>query len=223
MHAVGWTSIGRWFLDTLVPPRCTACDALLAHRALFCPPCAVAAERIESQGAQAPEHLGVFVYAGSVAEAIRRLKYHDRPDLAVSLGKAMADVARRAFEAESVGAVVPIALFDQKLRSRGYNQAALLARPVARALRCPLRCNVLERVRDTAAQATLAAAVRCTNMQDAFFARDDGSLEGRHVLLVDDVMTTGATLRAAHAALMELERPPARITALVCAATVRTD
>ncbi len=132
-----------------------------------------------------------------MAAAITRFKYTPTPELAAPLG---ALLARAAIEAEvDVDLVVPVPLHISRLVERGFNQAALLARPVARELGTRLDVRGLERVRPTAKQAELDREARQRNVAGAFRACDD--LDGLRVLLVDDVRTTGATERACSAAL----------------------
>ncbi len=90
---------------------------------------------------------------------------------------------------------MPVPLHPLRLAERGYNQAALLARPLARDLGASFEPLALRRTRDTAQQATLARNERLTNVENVFAVRDRSIVEGRRVLLVDDVRTTGATLR----------------------------
>lgn len=177
----------------LAPPRCCACDEPTGPAVAFCPSCARTVER--SSSALAP-----FVYGGAVATAITRFKYTPTPELARPLGLLLAQAARE--RALAVDLVVPVPLHAGRLIERGFNQAALLARPVARALGVPLAARGLERTRPTAKQAELDREARRRNVAGAFRARGPG-LEGRVALLVDDVRTTGATERACARALRE--------------------
>jgi ComF family protein len=98
--------------------------------------------------------------------------------------------------------VVPIPLGNQRLRERGYNQAALLARPFALALGLPYRPHALKRVRETRTQVGLSITQRQKNVEGAFKA-DPDIVTGKSVILVDDVMTTGATLDEAGRVLQQ--------------------
>lgn len=110
--------------------------------------------------------------------------------------------------------LVPIPLHRSRLRERGYDQALELARPLARHLGLPLQTQALTRVRDTSAQSRLDARQRRRNLRDAFTWNRDIAMPA-HVVLIDDVMTTGATL---HSAARALRRAGAvRIDAWVCA------
>ena len=90
--------------------------------------------------------------------------------------------------------LIPVPLHASRLRERGYNQALELARPLAQALTIPLRHDVLLRTRATLAQANLDAKARRKNLRGAFAIVENAALP-QHVVIVDDVMTTGATLR----------------------------
>lgn len=131
-----------------------------------------------------------FTYAAPVDQLVQRLKYgHDFAVVQAFSGAILAAVARL-----DVDLVVPVPLHRHRLRERGFNQAVEIARPLARAWGLPLALDRVTRVRDTSAQAGLARKARQANLRSAFACRD--ALDGRRVLLVDDVMTTGATLDA---------------------------
>jgi ComF family protein len=183
------------FASVLAPPRCAACDAPVPRLAVFCAPCASTVEPGGSEGDAA------FGYGGAVAQAIVRLKYESRPDLARPLG----DLLWRWLSPRAAtlrGAlVVPVPLHPSRLAERGYNQSALLARRVARHLDAPFAPLALARARDTPKQATLDREARLANVAGAFRAREAARVGGRAVLLVDDVSTTGATLAACSHAL----------------------
>jgi ComF family protein len=180
------------------PPRCAACSTRVGLRRVFCPPCAgsVVEARPSLSGDVAP-----FVYGGALARAIVKLKYDSRPDLARPLGELLRrGVAQLGSFAPDL--VVPVPLHVTRLVERGFNQAALLAVPIARDLDAPLVARALVRTRDTPQQAILDRRRRLLNVRKAFAARDPRALRGKRVLLVDDVRTTGATLHACEEALL---------------------
>jgi ComF family protein len=113
-------------------------------------------------------------------------------------------------------ALVPVPLHRTRLRSRGYDQALELAKPLARALKLPIRTDLLARTRPTSAQSSLHAAERQGNLRGAFGATS-ALTPPLHIALVDDVITTGATLHAAAHALLEIG--PIRVDAWACART----
>lgn len=138
-----------------------------------------------------------FDYGGQLAVALQRLKYAGAGHLARPLGRLLAPTLHSTLGAEPA-LVVPVPLHPRRLRERGYNQSALLARAAgARAI----ASGALHRVRPTAPQAGLDCAARRRNLQAAF--RAGPQVRGRRVVLVDDVLTTGATARACSEALLE--------------------
>lgn len=152
-----------------------------------------------------------YEFGGAIAEAIKRLKWRHMPELAPPLGALLlAAVARAPPGFTAVDLIAPVPLHPRRLRTREFNQAAELAaalREAARAREAPLGhvpvdARALERVRDTPPQTGLDGAQRRRNMLDAFRVRDPQRVVGRRVLLVDDVMTTGATADACAAALL---------------------
>lgn len=206
-----------WLADLLAPPVCAACDARLPRRSVFCAACAHAVVHAEAQPAidDVPPLVAFALFGGAVADALRRLKYGGRSDLAVPLGH----LARRAARSARVLAdvVIPVPLHPARLAERGYNQAALLGAEVAEELGVPLSARALSRTRHTPQQARLDRASRLGNVAGAFRVRTPVQVRGRRVLLIDDVSTTGATLAACAAALREAGA--ATVTALVVART----
>lgn len=128
-----------------------------------------------------------FVYAWPLAPLIHHYKYAGNLALATLLAQALS--ARLAGNADLI---VPMPLAPQRLLSRGFNQALEIARVVSRATGVPLAANACRRVRDSAPQASLPWRERAQNIRGAFVC--DADLQGKRVAVIDDVMTTGATL-----------------------------
>lgn len=152
-----------------------------------------------------------FRYEAPLDRLLPRLKFHD--DLAA--GRLLGGLMAEAFAgAERPDALIPLPLHRKRLRSRGFDQTLELAKPLARGLHLPLMDDILIRMRETAPQSRLGAAARRRNLRRAF-AVTPGAALPTHVALIDDVMTTGATLHAAADAL--LRAGVVRVDAWVCA------
>lgn len=176
----------------LSPSRCLACDEPTPRA--FCPPCEAS---LVSTATTPLSGVGPVVaggaFGGALADAIRRSKYHQRSDVARGLARWWMDEAQRELPA-STALLVPVPLHPARLVERGFNQATLLARALAARQRRNIAPRALRRVRWTTPQAALGGAARRDNLNQAFVARR--SLRGARVCIVDDVVTTGATLRA---------------------------
>jgi len=213
-----WRDLGDQLLDLLFPPRCVGCSrvgTLLCGECLsqiprvehpFCTRCGdkVATEGLCARCRTSPlriERIRSAVYfKGALREAIHHLKYKGRTALAKPLGNLMTTYWQQ--HPMAVDVVVPVPLHAARLRERGYNQAALLARELAQQAGLPIDEETLVRKRATAPQVELNAKQRKENVRDAFYCSGN-ALAGKRVLLIDDVCTTGATLEACAVALCE--------------------
>ena len=140
-----------------------------------------------------------YHYGGPAGGLVRNLKYRGVWRLAEGMGRAMAS-AFEAIQPTGADCVAPVPMHPRRLRRRGFNHAALLAREAAKRLDLPVE-DVLARVRNTRQQARLPVAARRVNMAGAI--RLAGDVKGRRVILVDDVCTTGATANACARALLD--------------------
>ncbi|MCI0569873.1 MAG: ComF family protein [Myxococcaceae bacterium] len=207
-------------VDIFFPPTCVGCARVLPGRAAFCATCAPEVERVPSIHCLRCCEPGVFkedvcprchlrpppfsrafapfAHAGPISRAVHQMKYEDHPELAAPLGELLA-VEARGFLVQAPVEVVPVPLHPARLRERRYDQASLLAQSLARAAGLHVLTDVLVRERRTERQVGRTEAEREANVDGAFGASRD--LTGARLLLVDDVFTTGATARAAAAAL----------------------
>jgi competence protein ComFC len=209
-----WTS-----MDWLYPPRCcncnrrgfVLCDACLAeietlHGAL-CQKCGypiVGRGRLceECRLATPPftQMLSWASYSGPAQEAIHSLKYKRNLALGSVLAKPLAEIVQKS--GWKVDLVVPIPLSKSRMRFRGYNQAALISRPLAAQLNIQHSSNAVKRIRNTSTQIELDVNKRFTNLLDAFYA-NPATLKKRNILVIDDVITTGATMQNCTNALLK--------------------
>lgn len=127
-------------------------------------------------------------------EALHAFKFRGRRALATPLADLLVEVMEGRLPGGLPDLLVPVPLHPRRKRERGFNQALLLARRVGRGWRVPVRDDVLVRAVATPSQTELDAMARRVNVRDAFRLRRPDLIAGRHVLLVDDILTTGATL-----------------------------
>jgi ComF family protein len=201
-------TVSRLLAATLFPPRCCLCgfpggsvDLDLCH---FCrAELPWAGSGPANADARAP--LAPFMYEHPVDEMIRKLKYHDDLAQARVLGVLLAQTAIEQCVALP-RLLVPVPLHDARLRERGYNQAAALARYAARMLEIPYAPRLIRRVRDTPSQTALDVNRRRDNVRGAFATCGRRAVRrlvaAEHVAIVDDVITTGSTVSELRAVLL---------------------
>jgi ComF family protein len=217
----------RLVLDAALPPLCAACRSTLGDQGGLCPACW---SKVSFIAPPYCERLGIpFAYDpgpgvlsmeaiadppayGRARAAVRfddvardlvhRLKYGDRLDLAGMMGRWMARAGGELIA--EADALVPVPLHWRRLWGRRFNQAALLAKAVSEAHGLPILHGALRRSRATLQQVGLTHAERAANVQGAFAVTDDGKalIHGARLILVDDVLTSGATIEACTRALL---------------------
>ncbi|MCE5264927.1 MAG: ComF family protein [Deltaproteobacteria bacterium] len=207
--------------DLIFPPRCITCSSLLErHDPLpLCPACAGKIQYIRSPlctrcgypfaAATGEDHLcgdcitgekpfavarAMGEYEETLLEAIHRFKYKGRTGTGEILGGMMADFAAGIWDMKVFDLIVPVPLHLKKLRQRGFNQAVILARQISKRFGIPLDLTALRRKIFTSPQVGLGREERSANVRGAFSARHPERIDGRRILLVDDVYTTGSTL-----------------------------
>lgn len=142
-------------------------------------------------------------YEGAVGEAVRSLKYDHALWLVQDLVGLLAACVRAEYPDISFDWVTSVPLHPSRRRERGYNQSSALGKVLARRLKVPFKANLLRRIRPTTSQTGLTAPQRAANVTNAFRTGMFARPEGKKILLVDDVMTTGATVNACAGALKE--------------------
>jgi competence protein ComFC len=185
---------------------CEVCGALLlagfwgaqggAEERLVCRLCADKTYAFERARSYA-------VYEGELVRAILLLKFEDMAPLGAWFAERLAEVVRREPEVLEADIVVPVPLHREREKERGYNQADLIARPLAKRLKLPHKAVLLMRTRPRPDKQVLSLEERWESVRGAFATRPGSQVDKLRVLLVDDVLTTGATLDACARALRE--------------------
>ena len=145
-----------------------------------------------------------FRKGGGVQLLVHQLKYKDRPDIGRHFGRIFGEELKQNPIFSTVDALVPIPLHPKRLRQRGYNQSREIAEGIAASLQKPVRPDILIRRTATQTQTKRSSFQRWENVSSVFSVADSARLEGLHLLLVDDVITTGSTMEAAASALLEV-------------------
>ena len=159
------------------------------------------------------------VYQGALVRAILLLKFEQIEPLGAWFAQQLAELANAEGERLAADVVVPVPLHRERERERGYNQAALISKPLATRLQLPHKAILLMRTRARPDKQILSLEERWESVRGAFATRPGSQVDNLRVLLVDDVLTTGATLDACARALREAGAKS--VTGLTIARAVR--
>ncbi len=201
------------FLDFISPRQCVVCGERLAptERSL-CSVCVLHLPRTTYQFtpennpmAQLFWHLTPVERAAALlfyephsemARLVYDMKYHDRPDIGEDMGRLMANEMQFARYFDGIDILLPVPLSRKRMRQRGYNQSEQLAIGISDITHLPVVTKALRRKHFVKSQTQLSRHERQENVDDMFELRDGSLLQDKHILLVDDICTTGATLMA---------------------------
>lgn len=213
-------SISTWANDLLglfIPRRCSACDDALMHfEEVICLNCLMdlPRTRFHDDPANKVEQLFwgkvrltaasaflQFSRTGKAQHMLHNLKYHRDRHVGLMLGRLMAEELRSCPRFQDVDTFLPVPLHPKKERKRGYNQSRVIVDGMVEVWPLPIAGHELMRVVRTPSQTKRGRLDRWTNVKEAFQLPDPMALRGKHVLLVDDVVTTGATIEGCVKAL----------------------
>lgn len=224
----------RW-LDSLVqllfPQRCVVCNCLLTeNEKVLCQSCNLNLPRtglhLEKDnevekllwGKMNIERATSYFYytkGSGYRQLLHQLKYKGRKDIAQDMGFMMGEELASDGFFDDIDLIIPIPLHHKKKRSRGYNQSEEIGKGISRATGIPMKTSCIERQRNNTSQTSKSAYERWENVSGIFAVNRPEQLENRHILLLDDVMTTGATITACADALNAI--PGIRISVLTLA------
>ncbi|MDR3329151.1 MAG: ComF family protein [Prevotellaceae bacterium] len=208
-------------LNLIYPNRCEACGALLvAGEQVLCSGCRYKLPRtgywLQKDNPLEQLFWGrlpvesacslFFMGKGSrYRKLLHKLKYSNKPRIGVALGRLLGAELAQAAAYQSITHIIPIPLHPKRQRKRGYNQSEMIAEGIAQEMAKPLRADIVFRPQYNETQTKKTRDERWKNVQGIFAVRPGRAapLAGGHVLLVDDVLTTGATIEACAAALMQ--------------------
>lgn len=203
----------------LYPRLCVACHtSLLKSEEFLCSSCLLnlpythfhleAGNALEKNfwgrvPVQAATSLFFFRSGGSVQKILHSLKYNENKELAEYLGKLLGQSIRKWIDEKKIESVVAVPLHKSKLRKRGYNQSEYFANGLAQTLGLENVCHAVKRTKATETQTKKSRTERIDNVERIFELSDPPSVQGKHLLLVDDVITTGATIEACAEILLQ--------------------
>ena len=236
----------RDLADVLFPPRCHSCRKVAEKLTndLFCPACEEKIRYIHTplcpacgvpyDNSEGSDHIcgdcltapkpfavarSVAVFDGILLEAIHAFKYRNKTGMGVGLGRMMTCDSYPGMDMQGYTIIMPVPLHIRRLRERGFNQSLLLAKVLSARYAIPLDFVTLRRERDTPPQTTMGRKERQANIKGAFAVADKERVREQHVLLIDDVYTTGSTL--AECARVLLNSGAAQVGVLTLARAVK--
>ena len=206
-------TIWNRLLDTILPRHCSICDSRLGFdEKAICVSCATRLPRthyeltadntpmtVLFQGIVPIEKAVAFVHFNphnASARLIYAIKYYRHPDYAMAMGEIMAKELLSSGFFDDINIIVPVPLSRRRLHQRGYNQSEYLARGVSKITSIPVVTKALRRKHFLQSQTMLGHTERQKNVENMFVLRDASALSDRHILLIDDICTTGATAMA---------------------------
>ena len=210
----------KYLINLIFPRLCVCCDRLLVtQEQIVCASCIAdlsMANMHKTRSVQLKtlfygkihfkEAVALFYYhkRGKVSTLIHHLKYKNRPEIGAYLGRWFGSELQEFIPFKDVDIVIPVPLHKKKLRARGYNQVSLFGKNIAHYLNAQYIESILFRESYTSSQTAKNRWHRWTNVSTRFCLNENHGLENKHIVIVDDVITTGATLTACATELLKI-------------------
>ncbi len=226
-----FTGYFQAFINTIYPNCCSACGEILCHNEeILCLKCLADLPRTRFHHISDNEVARIFWGRIPIVQAtsfmyfskesryrqiIHELKYENQQHIGIKMGKLFAlELKDTAFM--NVDSIIPVPLHEKKLRKRGYNQSRLIAEGMSEIMQKPVLTDFIRRIIPTKTQTRKSRYERWENVRDTFCVTQKSGIENTHFLLVDDVITTGATIEACAKALLEIPGVSLSIASLAC-------
>jgi ComF family protein len=222
------------FLSLVYPSFCEACkQSLVKGEEIICTNCIADLPRLNYHlykenplytklRGRAPIDFAtaflLFRKKGAVQRLLHSLKYRDRPDIGTKLGRVYAHELMRTKCLSEIDVIVPVPLHESRQRQRGYNQSEYWANGLGEIFSVPVDSTIMERMQRTETQTRRTKLRRWENVQESFTVEFPEKVVGKNVLLVDDIVTTGATLEACAKSLI---KSGSKSISLVCIAAAQ--
>ncbi len=208
-------------MSLIYPRACEACEALLyKHEEMICNSCLMGLPKgnfhkhknnivLQILGGRVPvasaASLYVFEKGGKVQRLLHAIKYEGKQSLAIMLGKLLGNELKEVDGFCNADLIIPVPLHVNKLNKRGFNQSEVFSKGLSEALNIAVDANNLFRQTETSTQTRKRKYERWENVKNVFELKNKNALKNKHIVLVDDVITTGATIEAAWQALKEVD------------------
>jgi len=221
-------------MEAVVFPRlCLACNSRLdKHETLICISCANSLPQTHFHkdkdnpvakifwGRVPLENAAAFLFfskKGKVQNILHYLKYKGTGDIGILMGKLYGEILKKEKSFADIDYIIPVPLHPDKLKKRGYNQSEMIASGLSKAMNIPLSTDIFERRVFTETQTKKSRYKRWENVSNIFGLKNTGTFENKHLLLVDDVITTGATIEACAHELLKIKNSRVSVVAIATA------
>lgn len=197
----------EFVLNFLFPPVCSICGKL--NKNWLCLNCEKRVQRLEKscvieiKNKNYEKLLYIFQYESLVRKLILRYKFSNQAYLNHFFANMIIKNEENCKLLQEYDLLIPVPMHHRKMQKRGYNQTELVANELSKILKIPTKSDILIKVVNTVTQSKLGGKARQSNIQHAFFVPKDGEVEGKKIILLDDIYTTGATSQECSRVLKE--------------------